>query len=753
MELFFCKSKVFVHPSKSSQDNIPGFLIITNEPGQPRHECILAWIPESTLDKKQINSLGHADLVLGKSDGQKKLKMDQSTLDATSSVKWAFSIKLGYLFSIVFRAPSPTGLWHGSVILHSKSPQEDDTLPVLFFHDKDCPSTESKARELSRSFDPFTSSGDVYWGGVDFRTSVASLVDLKQTYVDPTVWLVNASLEDLRNFSPQLMQKRVSEAADKENVVDSSLWDKWESAKWGIMTKVADVTSKTGSYMNSLIRKHPLVKLAERNGNNPYVRKLLENPRVQEVQDDFDSARVYLAKWALGVKQQADQYQKSHEVDDSYRKALTRELGFDSQSDVKFTEEELSKALERKFPVTRQKWESFFDSQGRISITVNEVKDFIFHGGVEGFGVRKEVWPFLLGVYPWDSSSDEREQLAQTLEETYENNYKVKWLNRTSHPDAHEEEYWHDQLFRIEKDVKRNDRNFDIYKYNTPDGKAPEVKDSNGQPPNDEGEENESWSIKNPHLLSLKSILICYNLYNPDLGYVQGMADLLSVIYYIVRDEALSFWCFVNFMDRMERNFLRDQSGIRDQMLTLTELCQLMLPQLTEHLNKCDSSNLFFCFRMLLVWFKREFEFQDVCSIWEIFLTDFYSSQFQLFFMLAILQKNSQPIIQNLDQFDQVLKYFNDLHGTMDWSDLMTRSELLFIRFRKIMEVMERKNELEERISESDRVKATGLQLHDLEVEDDRTSSLPFASEKLQLLLSKKIVVQRESPRAKDSVR
>ncbi|QLQ79401.1 hypothetical protein HG537_0C00480 [Torulaspora globosa] len=750
MELLFCKSKVFVHPTKSSTDNVGGFLLIYNRKGQSRHDSTLGWIPEGVLDKKQLNWLLHAELKLSSLE-KRAMNLDSKILASSSSATWSFSIKLGYLFSIEFRSPSPTGLWYGSVVLHSRTPQEDDTLPVLFFHDDVCPSTKHRKKELSREFNPFTSSGDVYWGGVDFRTAVASLVELKQTFMEPTVWLVNATLDDLRNFSPQLMQKRL-DAGEAKPVEGLSLWAKWESARWGIMTKIADATFKTGSLMGTLIRQHPLVKLAERNGDNPYVRKLLENPRVREVQDDFDSARVYLAKWALGVKQQADQYQRTHELSESYRRTLTRELGFDSESDVQFTDEELNKALERKFPVSRQKWESFFDAQGRLALTVNEVKDYIFHGGVEDFATRSEVWLFLLGTYPWDSSFDEREQLNQTLREMYDNNYKSKWLNRSANPDEHEEEYWQDQIFRIEKDVKRNDRNLDIYKYNTHDASAPDVTDEVNQEV-DEIRHAGHWEIKNPHLQALKNILVCYNIYNPNLGYVQGMADLLSVVYYIVRDEALSFWCFVNFMERMERNFLRDQSGIRDQMLTLTELCQLMLPQLSEHLNKCDSSNLFFCFRMLLVWFKREFQFPDVCSIWEILLTDFYSSQFQLFFMLAILQRNSQPIMQNLDQFDQVLKYFNDLHDTMDWSDLMTRSELLFIRFKKIMEVMERRREIEVEISDDSGSKATGVQLHDFDDEDNGDREPPCTSKNLQLLLSKKLVVQRESARVKDSIR
>lgn len=750
MQLLFCKSKVFVHPTKSSTDNVPGFLVITSQKGQVKQDVTLAWIPETALDRKQLNWMFHADQKLASLDN-KALDLDPSILDDTMGMAWSFRIKLGYLFSIEFRVPSSSGWWFGSVVLHSKTPLEDDSLPILFFHDDVCPSTKHKRKELNKDFNPFTSSGDVYWGGIDFRNAVASLVDLKQTYMEPTVWLVNASLEDLRNFSPQLMERRLSVSKSK-SAEATSFWTKLESARWGVMTKIADATSKTGSLMGALIRQHPLVKFAEKNGDNPYVRKLLENPRVIEVQDDFDSARVYLAKWALGVKQQADQYQKTHELSDSYRKTLTQELGFDSESDVQFTDEELNKALERKFPVTRQKWDSFFDSQGRLAFTVNEVKDYIFHGGVEDFEVRREVWLFLLGAYPWDSSSDEREQLNETLAEIYHSSYKSKWLNRSAYPDESEEEYWQDQLFRIEKDVKRNDRNLDIYKHNTPDASAPEAKDGSEEEL-ENTRESGHWDIKNPHLLALRSILICYNIYNPNLGYVQGMADLLSVVYYIIRDEALSFWCFVNFMERMERNFLRDQSGIRDQMLTLTELCQLLLPQLSEHLNKCDSSNLFFCFRMLLVWFKREFEFSDVCSIWEILLTDYYSSQFQLFFMLAILQRNSQPIMQNLNQFDQVLKYFNDLHDTMDWTDLMTRSELLFIRFKKVMEVMERRREMEVKIPENVEGKSTGVQLHDFDVEDNKSDELPCSSQNLQLLLSKKLVIQREGARAKDSVR
>jgi hypothetical protein len=49
----------------------------------------------------------------------------------------------------------------------------------------------------------------------------------------------------------------------------------------------------------------------------------------------------------------------------------------------------------------------------------------------------------------------------------------------------------------------------------------------------------------------LKDILCTYNIYNKELGYVQGMSDLLSPIYAVVEEEELSFWAFVGFMEKM----------------------------------------------------------------------------------------------------------------------------------------------------------------------------------------------------------
>lgn len=222
----------------------------------------------------------------------------------------------------------------------------------------------------------------------------------------------------------------------------------------------------------------------------------------------------------------------------------------------------------------------------------------------------------------------------------------------------------------VEKDVHRTDRTIPIFMGEDTPHPDPD------SPFADAG--------TNVHLEQMKDMLLTYNEYNKDLGYVQGMSDLLAPIYAVMQDDAVAFWGFVNFMDRMvsffqsqisptferrskliilqERNFLRDQSGMRKQLLTLDQLVQLMDPKLYLHLQSADSTNFFFFFRMLLVWYKREFEWADVLRLWETLWTDYLSSNFHIFIALAILEKHRDVIMAHLKHFDEVLKYGKCIH-------------------------------------------------------------------------------------------
>jgi TBC1 domain family member 15 len=207
------------------------------------------------------------------------------------------------------------------------------------------------------------------------------------------------------------------------------------------------------------------------------------------------------------------------------------------------------------------------------------------------------------------------------------------------------------------------------------------------------------------HLEQLKDLLLTYleydtpstpthtNTSNPtpqNLGYVQGMSDLLAPLYAVFQDDAVAFWAFVGFMKRMARNFVRDQTGMRAQLTTLDQLVQILDPALYTHLQSADSTNFFFFFRMLLVWYKREFAWSDVLRLWEGLWTDYLSSQFHLFIAVSILEKHRDVIMDHLKHFDEVLKYVNELSGCIELESTMVRAEGLFRRFERTVEMVDR---------------------------------------------------------------
>lgn len=715
-ELLYVKSKVYVHPTSSKKDNVPGFLTLSRPGGATtKQDILLSFTPESALAHDEIRIYEEADmcedlvedmqslLISGSKSSKKKPKTIVSKPSASLGV-FTFSVPLAFVYLVQVRTPS-LGWWYGSIIPNTKAGEK---LPVVFFHDDESPLTLARQKLKNQKFDPFSEDGSMYWGGQDFLAALGKLINVEKSSVEPSVYMVDPSLADLRNFSPlpsggnSPSTQKAPEAFKLPNVNKLLA-----TAKWKVLETVATFSLRTKNQVLDIVDDHV---------PKTVMKLILNKPEVQKISNDFESARVYLARWAAQVKEEAEQSQRKFMLEDAVYARINEELGPD---DHILTPEEISKASRRK-PVSRVEWDGFFDLNGRLVVEVDEVKSRIFHGGLDP-AIRKDAWPFLLGVFPWDSNRSDRELLFENLQSSYAD-YKRRWIDDD---EKRQTDFWKDQKVRIEKDIHRNDRNLEIFKSKKKTGEnVADDRESSPETP-DEDDEWDLANITNVHLFRMREILLTFNEYNVNLGYVQGMTDLLSPIYVVFQDEVLSFWAFAGFMTRMERNFVRDQSGMKKQMLVLNELVQFMLPDLFRHLDKCESTDLFFFFRMLLVWFKREFDWKSVNNLWEILWTDYFSSQYHLFVALAVLSDNKRIIIQNLLRFDEVLKYMNDLLGNMNLHDLLVRAELLFLRFRRTVDLIDRKN-----------LSSRDAELYEVRVNPD-----------LRQLLKREMVVQKEVER------
>lgn len=657
VELIWSRSAVYIHPTKQSGDNVRGYLSLVRADG----DVLVSWVPESLIkqSKQDYESYVQVDLHTdGNVSSQQVFVSRPPSMSVLARSSHAFSIRLGELYSLQMRAPS-LGWWYGSVLLFTK---QAETLPVLFFHDDENESDKKRRRAMQHRAND--------WGGEFFVEKLRQYVDIRASTLEKGVYLINPSVQDTIAFAPPTAQTERAAPA-------------WSDLKWNIFEKLAQVTRYSRRAGQSVFDRTPAP-----------LKAMLNIPEVEQLGQDFDSARVFLAEWALGIVQDQEDFQRKNMDVVWSDPALSDDFSLISAQG----------AAERRNPVTLEEWESFFDKDdGRLVLTQREVVDRVFHGGLEP-QARPQAWLFLLGVYPWESSAVERASIIAEKRNVY---FRLKRRWWEDEERQQNDEFWRDQKSRIEKDVLRTDRNLELF--------------GHSEVPHPDPESRLAQSGANPHLEQMRDMLITYNEYNENLGYVQGMSDLLSPLYVVLQDDALAFTAFCAFMERMERNFMRTQEGMRDQLSTLGHLTNFMLPKLYTHLAKADSIHFFFFFRMILVWFKREFEWDDVLRLWEVLWTNFYSSQFHLFVALAILDLNKGYIIERLHYFDEILKFINDLGMTMDLNTVLTRAEQLFTRFKLAVDLVNWQN-------------AEGKS--DTEVTDD-----------LKQLLSRENIIQREQTR------
>jgi len=300
-------------------------------------------------------------------------------------------------------------------------------------------------------------------------------------------------------------------------------------------------------------------------------------------------------------------------------------------------------------PLTETQWLEFQTPDGRISNSVR-IKELIFRGGIV-HSLRAEVWKFLLNYYQWSDTQVERiERHKQKSIEYY--NMKAQWLAITTVQEANFCGY-RERKCQIEKDVKRTDRSLQFFA----------------------GEDN-------PNLALLQGILMTYVMYNFDLGYVQGMSDLLAPILEIQVNEVDAFWCFVGFMELVFTNFDMDQAGMKTQFAQVRRLIEFANAPLFNYMRSHDSDNMYFCFRWLLVWYKRELSNEDVLKLWECLWTRLPCPNFHLLFSVAILDQETSVIIESQYEFTEILKHVNELSGNVDVQKTLQIAEAIYLQLK-----------------------------------------------------------------------
>lgn len=292
----------------------------------------------------------------------------------------------------------------------------------------------------------------------------------------------------------------------------------------------------------------------------------------------YDAARVYLARWARIVAEEGERARRSEMRftgggldEDSSGGDVSAESGetatggpFEVLASTYRVPRPRSTRVQGSQPIVQSEWEAWFDESGRLLLTAEEAKRRIFQRGLVA-EARRQAWPFLLNVYPWESSRRGREEIYESKKVEYER-LKSQWYGRA---EVTSQEAFVDEHHRIHIDCLRTDRSQPMFTAPAPTsttgsssspGSDSKLADMNVQMAastlntalrGDAGGQPDT----NYHVEKLVEILLTYNVWETELGYVQGMSDLCSPLYVVLEgDETLVFWCFVNLMEeRMVR--------------------------------------------------------------------------------------------------------------------------------------------------------------------------------------------------------
>ncbi|TKY55961.1 GTPase-activating protein gyp7 [Spatholobus suberectus] len=188
------------------------------------------------------------------------------------------------------------------------------------------------------------------------------------------------------------------------------------------------------------------------------------------------------------------------------------------------------------------------------------------------------------------------------------------------------------------------------------------------------------------HAARLVAILEAYALYDSEIGYCQGMSDLLSPIVSVISEDHEAFWCFVGFMKKARQNFRLDEVGICRQLDIVAKIIKFKDAHLFKHLEKLQAEDCFFVYRMVVVMFRRELTFEQTLCLWEVMWADQVAiragigksawsrirqrapptDDLLLYAIAASVLQKRKLIIEKYSSMDEIIKECNSMSGQLD---------------------------------------------------------------------------------------
>ncbi|KAF8873132.1 rab-GTPase-TBC domain-containing protein [Mucidula mucida] len=155
---------------------------------------------------------------------------------------------------------------------------------------------------------------------------------------------------------------------------------------------------------------------------------------------------------------------------------------------------------------------------------------------------------------------------------------------------------------------------------------------------------------------NLFNVLKAYSLYDPQVGYCQGLPFVVAILLLNMPDEeAFSLLCRLMHLYDLRGHFLPEMPKLQLRLFQFDRLVEEILPVLHIHFLRQGIKSSMFCSQWFLTMFSYRFPLEVVVRIYDNVLASGIEAIFG--FSVALLQKN-EDILLGL-KFDEILAFLN----------------------------------------------------------------------------------------------
>lgn len=160
---------------------------------------------------------------------------------------------------------------------------------------------------------------------------------------------------------------------------------------------------------------------------------------------------------------------------------------------------------------------------------------------------------------------------------------------------------------------------------------------------------------------ALKNILNAYAVYNPEIGYCQGMNYIAGTLYLGVNDEEIAFKGMISLLERysMKHIYQLHHQILNMKFYQLERLISLFLPEMSQYMREHEVHSFKYSSSWFITIFSQTLKYEEMLRsrLWDMFLLDGWKAFFKI--AIAIFAKLSTKFHEK--NFDEIMSVISNI--------------------------------------------------------------------------------------------